>query len=30
MGKTKELCNVLLPFGKIYVCTVDENGARIL
>jgi len=30
MGKTKELCNVLFPFGKIYVCTVDENGARIL
>ena len=30
MGKTNELCNVLLPYGKVYVCTVDEYGARIL
>jgi len=30
MGKTIELCNVLLPFGKVYVCSVDESGARIL
>jgi pantoate kinase len=30
MGKTNELCNVLSTFGKIYVCTVDEFGARIL
>jgi len=30
MGKTNELCNVLSSFGKIYVCSVDEFGARIL
>jgi pantoate kinase len=30
MGKTDELCNVLSSFGKIYVCSVDECGARIL
>jgi pantoate kinase len=30
MGKTNELCNVLSSFGKIYVCSVDEYGARIL
>jgi len=30
MGKTNELSNVLLSFGKIYICSVDEFGARIL
>jgi len=30
MGKTNELCNALLPFGKLYVCQIDECGARIL
>ena len=29
MGKTNDLCNVLSTFGKIYVCSVDEYGARI-
>ena len=30
MGKTNELCNLLSSFGKIYVCSIDEFGARIL
>lgn len=30
MGQTDELCKVLSYFGKIYVCSVDEIGARIL
>jgi pantoate kinase len=30
MGKTNELYNLLSNFGKIYVCCVDEFGARIL
>jgi len=30
MGETENLCKVLSSFGKIYVCTVDEIGARIL
>jgi len=30
IGKTDELCKVLSPFGKIYICSVDEYGARIL
>lgn len=29
-GKTDDLCKVLSPFGKIFVCTVDEYGARII
>ncbi len=29
-GKTKELCRVLSVFGKVYVCCIDEYGARIL
>jgi len=30
MGKTTQLCNVLSSFGKVYVCNIDECGARIL
>ena len=30
MGKTDELCNALSSFGKIFVCSVDEFGARII
>jgi len=29
MGKTEELCNALSSFGKIFVCSVDEFGARV-
>jgi pantoate kinase len=29
-GKTNELSNELASFGKVIVCSVDENGARIL
>jgi len=30
VGKTNELCKVLSNFGKVYLCIVDEGGARIL
>jgi pantoate kinase len=30
IGKTNELCKALSPFGKVYVCSVDEGGARVL
>ena len=30
IGKTPELCRVLCTFGKLYVCFVDNYGARIL
>ena len=30
IGKTSELCKSLSMFGKIYVCNVDECGARLL
>jgi pantoate kinase len=30
IGKTDELCKTLSLFGKVYVCSVDENGARVL
>jgi pantoate kinase len=30
LGKTEELCKVLSSFGKVFVCCVDEIGARIL
>jgi pantoate kinase len=30
LGKTDELCKALSPFGKLYVCSVDESGARVL
>ncbi len=29
-GKTNELCKVLSTFGKVFVCSVDEYGARII
>ncbi len=29
-GKTDELSKTLAAFGKVIVCSVDENGARIL
>ena len=29
-GKTDELCKNLAPFGKLFVCSVDELGARVL
>jgi len=30
IGDTTNLCKVLSPFGKLFVCTVDQCGARIL
>lgn len=30
IGKTDELCKSLSSFGKVYVCSVDECGARVL
>jgi len=30
MGNTDELCSVLSSFGKVFVCSVDEFGARVL
>jgi pantoate kinase len=30
LGKTNELCKTLSTFGKVYICTVDQNGARII
>jgi pantoate kinase len=30
MGKTDELCNALSSFGKIFICSVDEFGARVI
>lgn len=29
-GKTEELCRVLSFFGKIYVCCIDQQGARVI
>ena len=29
-GKTEKLCSVLSVFGKVYVCCIDEYGARIV
>jgi pantoate kinase len=29
-GKTDKLCETLSKFGKVYVCTVDECGARVI
>ena len=29
-GKTDELCKILTVFGRVYVCSVDEVGARLL
>ncbi len=30
MGETGKLCEKLKSFGKVFVCTVDEHGARIV
>ena len=30
IGKTDSLCKTLASFGKVFVCNVDECGARIL
>ncbi len=30
VGNTNSLCKTLSTFGEVYVCTVDEYGARIL
>jgi len=30
MGKTNDLCKVLMNHGKVFVCNVDQAGARIL
>ena len=30
IGKTDMLCQALSKFGKVYVCVVDEGGARVL
>ena len=30
MGDTKKIARVLSKYGKVYTCTVDEKGARIL
>jgi len=30
IGKTDMLCQALSKFGKVFVCTVDESGARVL
>jgi pantoate kinase len=29
-GNTEKLCRVLSVFGKVYVCCIDEYGARII
>ena len=29
-GKTDNLTRVLSSFGKVFVCSVDETGARVL
>lgn len=30
VGKTDELCQILSRFGRVFVCSVDECGARLL
>jgi pantoate kinase len=30
VGKTDELCQILSRFGRVFVCNVDECGARLL
>jgi len=30
IGETEKLCKALAPFGKIYICSVDQRGARII
>jgi len=29
-GETDNLCKILSSYGKVFVCSVDECGARIL
>jgi len=29
-GDTPMLCTILTPYGKVFCCTVDEQGARVL
>ena len=29
LGETNELCEILSSFGKVFVCSVDECGARV-
>jgi pantoate kinase len=30
VGKTTDLFNILSTYGKVFICSVDQNGARIL
>lgn len=30
MGNTVDLCKILAPYGKLYVSTIDECGARLV
>jgi pantoate kinase len=30
IGKTDELCKSLSSYGELYICSVDECGARVL
>jgi len=30
MGKTKELYKLLMNYGRVYICNVDQAGARVL
>ena len=30
IGETSTLCKILSPYGKVFCCTVDERGARVL
>jgi len=30
IGKTNELARILSSFGKVYICNVDDTGARII
>jgi len=30
IGDTEQLCNTLSSFGRIYVCTVDSQGAHVI
>jgi pantoate kinase len=30
IGRTNDLCKILSPYGKVFVCEVDEYGARVL
>ena len=30
IGKTEKICNILSSFGRVYICNIDQNGARLL